>query len=227
MNSQRYFTTRFKNVVRASRNGLLHSRNRLLYWYGSRPSEFALRIPTHLTEAEKIVLFQTALCLPNRCNALEVGSYLGASAYVIGEAIRGLGGTLHCVDTWQNQAMDEPERDTWNQFTSNTCGLAATLVPHRGLSVEVSRELSVALDFLFLDGDHSEEAVESDLSAWLPKVKPGGVVAMHDIGWAEGVRKGIERHLKGRTSWETELPNLFVCRLRDDGLRYSPQRDRT
>ena len=82
-------------------------------------------------------------------------------------------------------------------------------VPHRGLSVEVSRELSVALDFLFLDGDHSEEAVESDLSAWLPKVKPGGVVAMHDIGWAEGVRKGIERHLKGRTSWETELPNLF------------------
>lgn len=37
------------------------------------------------------------------------------------------------------------------------------------------------VDFLFLDGDHRYEAVRRDFELYEPLVRPGGVVAMHDI----------------------------------------------
>lgn len=38
-----------------------------------------------------------------------------------------------------------------------------------------------ALDFVFIDGDHSRAGVERDIAAWLPKVRPGGLMAGHDF----------------------------------------------
>jgi predicted O-methyltransferase YrrM len=188
--------------------------NKLLRLVGLGPPTFACRIPTHLRNEEKVALYRVALRLPRDCIALEVGSYLGASASIIGSAVRRRNGQLHCVDTWQNQAMDEAERGTWPEFEANMRRMGSVIVPHRGFSVDVARVLSLRLDFLFIDGDHSEEAVEADLSAWLPKLTPGGIVALHDIGWAEGVRKGYEKHLKDRIVWEERLPNLLICQLR-------------
>lgn len=37
------------------------------------------------------------------------------------------------------------------------------------------------LDFVYLDGDHSFEAVSTDLKLWYPKLKSGGVIAGHDF----------------------------------------------
>jgi predicted O-methyltransferase YrrM len=37
------------------------------------------------------------------------------------------------------------------------------------------------LDFLFIDGDHSREGVEADFRMYSPLVRPGGLVAFHDI----------------------------------------------
>lgn len=37
------------------------------------------------------------------------------------------------------------------------------------------------LDLLFIDGDHSAEGVARDLEMYEPLVRPGGVVAFHDI----------------------------------------------
>jgi len=36
-------------------------------------------------------------------------------------------------------------------------------------------------DMVFLDGDHTYKAVHKDLPAWLPKVKPGGLLCGHDF----------------------------------------------
>lgn len=37
-----------------------------------------------------------------------------------------------------------------------------------------------SLDFVYIDGDHSYEAVRDDMTAWFPKVKPGGIMAGDD-----------------------------------------------
>ncbi len=37
-----------------------------------------------------------------------------------------------------------------------------------------------SLDFVFLDADHVKARIESDIKAWLPKIKNGGILAGHD-----------------------------------------------
>ena len=46
------------------------------------------------------------------------------------------------------------------------------------------------VDFLFVDGNHTPDAVEADCRLWLPRVR--GYVLFHDWGF-EGVRVGIRR----------------------------------
>src|SRR5690606_4951761 len=38
----------------------------------------------------------------------------------------------------------------------------------------------LAYDLLFIDGDHSREAVEADVQKYLPYLAPDGVMAFHD-----------------------------------------------
>jgi cephalosporin hydroxylase len=40
-------------------------------------------------------------------------------------------------------------------------------------------------DWVYIDGDHSYEAVLNDLKAWYPKVKPGGYLALDDLDWTD------------------------------------------
>lgn len=37
------------------------------------------------------------------------------------------------------------------------------------------------LDFLFIDGDHSYDGVKADFEDYSPLVRPGGIVALHDV----------------------------------------------
>jgi predicted O-methyltransferase YrrM len=37
-----------------------------------------------------------------------------------------------------------------------------------------------SVDFVFIDGDHSEDGLLADWRAWSPLVEPGGIVALHD-----------------------------------------------
>jgi predicted O-methyltransferase YrrM len=65
----------------------------------------------------------------------------------------------------------------------------------QGRSDESAGEVEDAsLDLVFIDADHSEEAVLRDLEAWVPKVKPGGLIAGHDYGSHNhpGVRSAVE-----------------------------------
>lgn len=62
-----------------------------------------------------------------------------------------------------------------------------------------------ALDFVFIDADHSCEAVKADLEAWYPKVKrPGGLFSGHDFMQNDGVHKAVTEFCEARDL------NLFV-----------------
>ena len=144
------------------RKTLRSASRKALYVLGIGPPEYAFRIRTRLTEAEKILLFKTARRLPIGGIGLEVGSYIGASTCFIAAAIKQRRGKLHCVDTWANTAMDEGQRDTWAEFMDNTARLRDVIIPHRGFSLEVAEDFSGLFDFLFIDADHSDEAVDAD-----------------------------------------------------------------
>jgi Methyltransferase domain len=61
----------------------------------------------------------------------------------------------------------------------------------KGDSVEAAKQVDDAsLDFVFVDGDHSEGGVIADVIAWLPKLRPGGTMLGHDVSLAS-VQRGL------------------------------------
>jgi predicted O-methyltransferase YrrM len=47
-----------------------------------------------------------------------------------------------------------------------------------------------SLDFIYIDADHSYEAVKMDIESWFPKLKSGGFMAFHD--YDAGVKRAIQ-----------------------------------
>lgn len=64
-----------------------------------------------------------------------------------------------------------------------------------------------SIDLFHLDGFHTEAAVRHDLDSWLPKIRPGGVVLLHDVGVRKkgfGVWKVWDELQKEGRSWTFE-----------------------
>ena len=58
-----------------------------------------------------------------------------------------------------------------------------------------------SVDLVFIDADHSEEAVWEDMRAWMPKLKSGGVMSGHDYDSHNhpGVRVAVDRYFAGHS----------------------------
>lgn len=52
---------------------------------------------------------------------------------------------------------------------------------HAADVIQQVKEMLPEVDFLFIDGDHSYEGVKADWENFSPLVKPGGLIAFHDI----------------------------------------------
>lgn len=180
-----------------------------------------LGIRSHLTASERAILYRLAYHYGGD-GVLEIGSYLGASAAVLAAGLTDGHATarLTCVDTWLNDTMSEGSRDTWETFQGNTVRYRERIDAVRGLSAEsaprVAAGLARPLSLVFFDGDHSYEGIRRDWEAYAPLVGPGGVVAFHDVGWAEGVQRVVAEQVLPRAEWSRQLPNLLWARLRDE-----------
>lgn len=173
-------------------------------------------ILTHLTEAEKLKLYETANNLAvNNPIIVEIGSYLGASTSFLATGVKAKDGKVFAVDTWENQGMSEGARDTYEEFLQNTYPLKQWIIPLRGRSTEIAQSFDKKIDLLFIDGDHSYEGVSADIKAWLPKLKDNGTVIFHDWGWAEGVRRSIDEMISPFLNGQEPeiLPNMYLVRL--------------
>ncbi len=154
-------------------------------------------IDTHMSYEERMKLFTLAVTLQEGFVACEIGSYVGSSTSFLAAAACLRQGQVHAVDTWKNDAMPgERAQDTWAQFLANTEQLWTWITPHRGNAHDVKDNVP-AVDLLFLDGDHSYEGTLADLGDYIPKLKPGGIVAMHDFDY-ESVKSATADHFKDR-----------------------------
>ncbi len=171
-------------------------------------------IPTHMTPSERLALLQAALNLQPGFSIVEIGSYLGASTAFMAYAATSKGGIVHAIDTWQNESMGgEGLRDTFAEFHKNTEPFAHFIQTHRGRSTDIAKkEAPIPCDLLFIDGDHHVEAVIADLQNWLPSLKPGGLLAMHDIDHPE-VKQAYDTVIGARVDGEAQLvERLLMCR---------------
>jgi len=170
----------------------------------------AFRITSDLTIAERVVLHRLAF---GKETIIEIGSYVGASACCIGAAIKKSGtGRVFCIDTWNNDAMTEGNRDTYAEFLKNTVSFAQFIIPVRGFSMAMVKQMATKInqvDLLFIDCDHSYDAVKTDWDAYKGFLQTGSIVVFHDWGWAEGVKRVILEDVKPLVSSYGSLPNMW------------------
>jgi len=122
--------------------------------------------------------------------AVEVGSWKGRSAYVIGHVCKEKEASLICIDTFcgcetQKFLYEEAMKVGVKKFIAeniakNTAGLPVNFVS--GDSTEVYKNFEDgSITFCFIDGDHFNPVVKQDLDNFWPKVKKGGIFAGHDF----------------------------------------------
>ena len=121
---------------------------------------------------------------------------------------------LFLVDPWENSPRPEHERSLYASSTgTDMAAVHAEVVrkfsgaPYAG-RVEVVRSASVpwlesladaSLDYVYIDGDHTYDAVRQDIALAVAKVRPGGVIALDDYAlgqwWGDGVVRAVHEAL--------------------------------
>ncbi len=150
----------------------------------------AFKIHTHMTIAELSVLYDLAAEATETRRVLEIGSYVGASSCYLAAALSMHDGQLYCVDTWANETMPDGERNTFDEFTANTRGVASTITTIRKRSDEIAAsDFPLPFDLIFIDADHSYAAVKGDFEKVRDWVRDGGTLAFHDTTYFEGVSR--------------------------------------
>jgi predicted O-methyltransferase YrrM len=164
---------------------------------------------------ERGYLFQLASDLPADAQVVEVGSWMGASTCFIAGGLKGAKAKIFAVDNFQGLSTCGEDAAWYNRhflqlgakstleiFRRNfsELGLSPRAEPVVSDSLAAARQLAekrAAIDFIFIDGDHSYEACKADILAWSPFVKRGGVIAFHDFGSrADGVTRAIFEETK-------------------------------
>ena len=120
---------------------------------------------------------------PNNSHFVEIGlGYGKSSAYLAVEIINSEKSIkLDCVDCWDMH--DDPNQDYTMAFKNNLEPVwdKLDISVIQNFSTEASKLYKDnSLDFVFIDGDHSYEAVTKDINHWLPKLKKTGLIAGQD-----------------------------------------------
>jgi cephalosporin hydroxylase len=135
---------------------------------------------------------------------VEVGVWCGKSIIFLAEQIKASGKDIHVfgVDTflgdWGSQDPQVPVENgkLWHAFVGNIRreGVTQIVTPMCLPSVQAAAYFEdQSLHAVFIDGEHSYEAVRADIAAWRPKVKPGGWLAGHDWDY-EPVARAVREH---------------------------------
>lgn len=136
--------------------------------------------------------------LPKDARILEVGSWHGRSSRFIADNLPEHG-QLWCCDTWVGSSGEpemhatakEREGDHAHQYW--WCNLQPYIATGRVVPVRmhssnaahtighlIEKSEMEKFDLIFIDGDHSETGIKTDIEAWLPLLKEGGLLCGHD-----------------------------------------------
>ncbi len=191
-----------------------------------------------MPDAEGVALHDAALDAARTVGGplLEVGTYCGKSAVYLGGAARTADTVLYTVDhhrgSEENQAgwahhdaeVVDPRTgrmDTLPFFrrTIEEAGLEGVVVAIVGPSVQVSRAWGSDVGLLFIDGGHALDVAMADYAGWAKFVRPGGILAIHDV---------FERETEGGRApfeiWKRACVDGFAPRSTTGSLRLLTKR---
>lgn len=115
----------------------------------------------------------------------ELGTYSGNSYFAFCQAVKDLQLSTRCyaVDTWKGDihvgSYDNDVFKRVNEINEREFKSFSELLQMQ-FDDAIHHFSDGSIDILHIDGTHTYEAVKNDFTTWLPKVRKGGVVILHD-----------------------------------------------
>jgi MMP 1-O-methyltransferase len=157
----------------------------------------ACRATGFMPDNEGMALYHAARAVAHLGPLLEVGGYCGKSAIYLGAAAKEAGSVLFSVDHHRGSEENQPGQehhdrrlvdpngrvDTLPHFRATVAGagLEEVVVAIVGESATVAEHWRTTLAMVFIDGGHSQAAVDADYAGWTPRLVIGGRLAIHDV----------------------------------------------
>jgi predicted O-methyltransferase YrrM len=141
---------------------------------------------------------------------VEVGSFIGSSAIILGNMLKEQNGVLLCVDTWcgdinmwlmdrfQNTMMKaDGDPKLYHLFITNmqNNNLTDTVIPIRVSSIVAARMLKVLnyeIDFIYLDSAHEAGETFMELMLYHDVLKSNGVLLGDDYNRFPAVKYDVD-----------------------------------
>jgi MMP 1-O-methyltransferase len=158
----------------------------------------AERVRGFMPADEGRALYDAALRYLNGGVGVEIGTYCGKSTLLLGAAALQTASVLYTIDHHHGSEEHQPGWefhdaslvdevtglfDTLPTFrrTLDAAGLDDHVVAIVGKSPIVAQAWRSPLQFLFIDGGHSEAAATQDFEGWAQWVTVGGALVIHDV----------------------------------------------
>ena len=160
--------------------------------------EFLNTIKGFMDDDEALRLYDLSLAASKHGPVLEIGSYCGRSAVIIGSACRLNNSILFSIDHHTGSEEQQPGQQYFDPdlYDENTLGVNTfplfrqtllragiddTVVPIVCRSKVAGHMWKTPLSMVFIDGGHSFDAAHTDFLTWAPHIVPGGFLVIHDI----------------------------------------------
>lgn len=166
------------------------------------PEQALAKVPPIRPQSSLDGLAQMVADLPGSLTIVEVGCYAGESTEILARKAK----RLICVDPWDPKTPGlYPEG-----VTADDVKLAFDVRMARwGKLIDIivlrtrSEDAAIlipngSVDLSYIDADHHYSAVSADIKAWLPTVKPGGLIGGHDYDdqqWMDHVNRAVDELL--------------------------------
>ncbi len=223
---------RLSTLKRALKPARRRLRAQVLTWAGRREDAIVWLsrcVPGMFRQDEIRLLYRTARDAIGPGDIAEIGSWKGRTAVTMGLALSD-GGVHDCrifaIDHHQGSAEHreriDREGSSLKAFRDNVrkAGVQDRVEELVMSSVEGARRLAdrrIRLRLLFVDGAHDELSVREDLRAFLPLMRPGALIALHDCepegGWP-GVWKAYQEELAAGVDELARASSLLITQLR-------------
>jgi cephalosporin hydroxylase len=162
---------------------------------------------TALEHDEARALYECLCEVPERHLVVEIGCQLGRSSSVIAQVAADRNLRTVYIDPY----IENPEYlSQWVAMMEKAASEFAFL---RMKSADAAKHVST-VDLLFVDGDHSYDAVLADLTAYCPKIRYDGFLVCHDYNRASlpDVKRAVDEYIGRDWSRITVSETLGVWR---------------
>jgi Methyltransferase domain len=153
--------------------------------------------------------------LPRGSTGAEIGVWRGDFSAELVASVKPA--RLHLIDPWEfrgdyggawyggAEARSQADMDAIHQEVVERFAGEASVIVHRARSSDIDLE---PLDWAYIDGDHTYEAVAADLDHYSRMLKPGGWLCGDDYSnpgwWDDGVTRAVDE-FRDRTGYTVKL----------------------